>query len=670
MNMFCYSRPSSRSLSRLAIVIGQALLSLWLIHAGGLAKAADFTVRTVNDEYNYTINGVINSPPLTLIRGQTYTFDISACSCHPFVINDASGNMLAGSFITNNNTYSGTIVFTVPTAAVNYQYRCSLHVFGNVIRTLASLPPLPVCTTGAASNVGSDGATLTATVNGKGAATGYSFIYGTDPTLQSGTTTTSGQATSTLSTNVSGSFNLTGLLPLTTYYYRAQATNIAGTTTGSIVSFTTLSNNADLSSLTLSSGTLAPSFSSGTTSYSASVSNATSSITLTPTVADSNATVTVNDVTVASGSASGSIALSVGPNTITTVVTAQDGIATQTYTVTVTRAASLPTVTTPTSTAVTSLTATLGGNVTSDGGVTVSARGVVYSVTATNSNPQLGGTGVTSATTSGTTGVFTVPVSSLTPGTAYSFAAYATNSGGTSYTSVGTFTTLSNNASLSNLTLSSGMLAPVFSSGTASYSASVSNATGSVTLTPTVADGNATVTVNGVTVTSGSASAAISLTLGSNVITTIVTAQDGTTTQTYTVTVTRRNLLEDWRQTWFGTASNTGSAADIADPEHDGIPNYLEFATNSNPTSSSSQPGHVVVVGSNIEFTYTRSKAAMTYGVTFTVEWSDTMLAGSWTSAATSEAIISEDSTVQNVKATLPAGTNGHRFVHLSVAGP
>ena len=60
----------------------------------------------------------------------------------------------------------------------------------------------------------------------------------------------------------------------------------------------------------------------------------------------------------------------------------------------------------------------------------------------------------------------------------------------------------------------------------------------------------------------------------------------------------------------------------------------------------------------------------MTYGVTFTVEWSDTMLAGSWTSAATSEAIISEDSTVQNVKATLPAGTNGHRFVHLSVAGP
>ena len=300
----------------------------------------------------------------------------------------------------------------------------------------------------------------------------------------------------------------------------------------------------------------------------------------------------------------------------------------------------------------------------------MTARGVVYSVTATNSNPQIGGTGVANATTSGTTGVFTVPVSSLTPGTAYSFAAYATNSGGTGYTSVGTFTTLSNNASLSNLTLSSGTLAPSFSSGTTSYSASVSNATGSVTLTPTVADSNATVRVNSVIVTSGSASASIGLTLGSNVITTLVNAQDGTTTQTYTVTVTRRSLLEDWRQTWFGTASNTGSAADTADPEHDGIPNYLEFATNSNPTSSSSNPGHAVVNGSNIEFTYTRSKAAMTYGLTFTVEWSDTMLAGSWTSAATSETILSEDSTVQNVKTTLPAGTNGHRFVHLSVAGP
>ena len=86
-------------------------------------------------------------------------------------------------------------------------------------------------------------------------------------------------------------------------------------------------------------------------------------------------------------------------------------------------------------------TATLGGNVTGDGGATITERGVVYSATATNGSPVIGGTGVTKATTSGTTGAFTVNISSLTLGTQYSFAAYATNSLGTTYTGTGTFTT-------------------------------------------------------------------------------------------------------------------------------------------------------------------------------------------------------------------------------------
>ena len=47
--------------------------------------------------------------------------------------------------------------------------------------------------------------------------------------------------------------------------------------------------------------------------------------------------------------------------------------------------------------------------------------------------------------------MFTVAASSLTPGTLYSYAAYATNSSGTSYSMVDTFTTLSNDANLSAL---------------------------------------------------------------------------------------------------------------------------------------------------------------------------------------------------------------------------
>ena len=98
---------------------------------------------------------------------------------------------------------------------------------------------------------------------------------------------------------------------------------------------------------------------------------------------------------------------------------------------------------------------------------------------------------------------------------------------------------LSTVSTLSNLTLSIGTLAPVFATGTTSYTAHVANATSSITVTPTVSDNTATVKVNGTTVTSGTASGSISLSVGSNNITVVATAQDGVTTSSYTVTVTR-----------------------------------------------------------------------------------------------------------------------------------
>ena len=105
--------------------------------------------------------------------------------------------------------------------------------------------------------------------------------------------------------------------------------------------------------------------------------------------------------------------------------------------------ASLPLVSTPTQTAITASIATLGGNVTGDGGGAITERGVVYSVTTTNSDPLIGGMGVTKVTNAGTTGIFTVSASSLAPGSGYSFKAYATNSAGTTYTTpVSTFTTV------------------------------------------------------------------------------------------------------------------------------------------------------------------------------------------------------------------------------------
>ncbi len=85
--------------------------------------------------------------------------------------------------------------------------------------------------------------------------------------------------------------------------------------------------------------------------------------------------------------------------------------------------------------------ATLGGDVTSDGGATVTERGVVYSITSTNSNPEIDGTGVTKAPNESGTGNFSESISGLAAGTQYSVRAYAVNSEGTNYGNEVSFTT-------------------------------------------------------------------------------------------------------------------------------------------------------------------------------------------------------------------------------------
>ena len=114
------------------------------------------------------------------------------------------------------------------------------------------------------------------------------------------------------------------------------------------------STDATLSALTATSSasasgtfgalTLTPVFAAATTGYSASVANSITHVKLTPTVNHASATVEVGKqgqtlTTVSSATASAAIALSEGANPITVKVTAQDGTSTETYTVTVIRAA-------------------------------------------------------------------------------------------------------------------------------------------------------------------------------------------------------------------------------------------------------------------------------------------------------------------------------------------
>jgi hypothetical protein len=102
-----------------------------------------------------------------------------------------------------------------------------------------------------------------------------------------------------------------------------------GTTQSYTVTVTrTASKNANLSSLVFDFGSLSPSFSPDTTNYTLFVPFFNNSVTVTPTAADPAATITINGVTVASGSP---FPISSRATVIDIRVTAQDGTTTKLY---------------------------------------------------------------------------------------------------------------------------------------------------------------------------------------------------------------------------------------------------------------------------------------------------------------------------------------------------
>ena len=101
----------------------------------------------------------------------------------------------------------------------------------------------------------------------------------------------------------------------------------------------------------------------------------------------------------------------------------------------------IPTVTTSEVSNIAATTATTGGNVTSDGGLTVTARGVCWS---TSSNPTIENDTTINLNLNGSNvGSFVSNLTSLTPSETYHVRAYATNSVGTAYGDEVSFTTTS-----------------------------------------------------------------------------------------------------------------------------------------------------------------------------------------------------------------------------------
>jgi cadherin-like protein/FG-GAP repeat protein/fibronectin type III domain protein len=150
--------------------------------------------------------------------------------------------------------------------------------------------------------------------------------------------------------------------------------------------------------------------------------------------------------------------------------------------------------------------------------------------------------------------------SSLAAGTAYYYVVTAVNGVGESAESAQVSATTappSSNADLLSLTVSEGLLNPVFSPAQTAYNIMfVGQHT--ATITPTIAAAGATILVNGNTVASGQAAGAIALSPGTNTITVLVTAQDNVTQKTYTISA--RYLA---KQAYI-KSSNTGTNNNFA----------------------------------------------------------------------------------------------------------
>jgi phosphodiesterase/alkaline phosphatase D-like protein len=199
--------------------------------------------------------------------------------------------------------------------------------------------------------------------------------------------------------------------------------------------FASAQDNANLSSLAAAGTSLSPAFNPLTGTYTASVANPVANIRITPTTASAGATVTVNGAAVASGTASDPIPLAVGPNLITTIVTAENGTTTRTYTITVNRASAAVVSTTP-AVVIDSSRATLNGATNPNGVATVYFE---YGPT------QEYGSRTPDRDVSGSLNrSFAAGISGLNGATSYHFRAVLVNGAGTIYGENRQFTTVPN----------------------------------------------------------------------------------------------------------------------------------------------------------------------------------------------------------------------------------
>jgi len=307
-----------------------------------------------------------------------------------------------------------------------------------------------------------------------------------------------------------------------------------------------LEGNNSLQNLTVSPGTRVPTdFNANTQSYTVDVANNVGSVTVTPTLQDTAATMTVNGQATNSGQAR-TVSLN-GPGQSTVipiVVTAQNGNP-KTYTVTVSRGIASNNNLQSLAISPGTLAPTFNANALI---YTVNVANTVgsVSITPTRQDPNATITVNGLPANSGQTRTITLdPAGQSTSTTTISIVVIAQNSSQKTYTVNVIRAALGGNNNLQSLTISPGTLAPTFNANALIYTANVANTVGSVSVTPTRQDPNATITVNGLPANSGQARTITLNPAGQSPSTTtisIIVIAQNSSQKTYTVNVIRAAL--------------------------------------------------------------------------------------------------------------------------------
>lgn len=123
--------------------------------------------------------------------------------------------------------------------------------------------------------------------------------------------------------------------------------------------------------------------------------------------------------------------------------------------------------------------------------------------------------------------------------------------------------------------------------------------------------------------------------------------------------------LQQWRNQYFNTTENAGTAADTFDADGDGIPNLLEYALNGNPTAANVSILPKITGTGPLKLSFYRNGDS---GITYIVEASNDLASGSWTQIYSSTG---ETYTAGLFEVADPGPVvGGKRFLRLRVTAP